>query len=79
MSPTFKSLDTGLTPITPISMRIPEACQFTGLGRSTLYLLIASNEVEVVKIGASTLVLTESLTALIERRRKAGRLNHATR
>ena len=29
-------------------MRIPDACQFTGLGRSTLYLLIASGEIEVI-------------------------------
>lgn len=55
--------------IEPISMRIPDACRFTGISRSTLYLLIARGEVEVVKMGAATLVLTESLRRLIERSR----------
>ena len=56
--------------IEPISMRIPDACRFTGISRSTLYLLIASGEVEIVKLGASTLVITQSLRALVEARRK---------
>lgn len=60
--------------IEPISMRIPDACRFTGISRSTLYLLIARGEVEVVKLGAATLVLTESLRELIERQR-GGRLS----
>lgn len=50
-------------------MRIPDACRFTGISRSTLYLLIARGEVEIVKMGAATLVLTESLRGLIERQR----------
>ncbi|MGQ3230102.1 MAG: helix-turn-helix domain-containing protein [Blastomonas fulva] len=50
-------------------MRIPDACRLTGISRSTLYLLIARGEVEVVKMGAATLVLTESLRQLIERHR----------
>ena len=50
-------------------MRVPDACRFTGLSRSTLYLLIARGEIEVVKMGAATLVLTESLRSLIEGRR----------
>lgn len=55
--------------IEPISMRVPDACRFTGISRTTLYLLIARGEVEVVKMGAATLVLTESLRALIQRQR----------
>lgn len=55
--------------IEPISMRIPDACRYTGISRSTLYLLIARGEVEIVKMGAATLVLTESLRELIERQR----------
>ena len=50
-------------------MRVPDACRFTGISRSTLYLLIARGEVEIVKMGAATLVLTESLRELIERQR----------
>lgn len=55
--------------IEPISMRIPDACRFTGISRTTLYLLISRGEIEVVKMGAGTLVLTESLRAFIEKRR----------
>lgn len=62
----------GLAAIEPISMRIPDACRFTGISRSTLYLLIASNEVEIIKLGASTLVITESLRRLVETRRRPG-------
>jgi len=50
-------------------MRVPDACRFTGISRSSLYLLIARGEVEIVKMGAATLVLTESLRDLIERQR----------
>lgn len=57
--------------IEPISMRIPDACKYTGLSRSTLYLLISRREVEIVKMGAATLVITESLRNLIERQRSS--------
>ncbi|WP_446325701.1 helix-turn-helix transcriptional regulator [Blastomonas sp. CACIA14H2] len=57
--------------IEPITMRVPDACRFTGISRSTLYLLIARGEVEVIKLGSATLVLTESLRQLIERHRNA--------
>lgn len=56
--------------IEPISMRVPDACRFTGISRSTLYLLISRGEVDVVKMGSSTLVLTESLRDLIVRRHR---------
>lgn len=55
--------------IEPIAMRVPDACRYIGIGRSTLYVLIADGELEIVKLGSSTLVLTESLKALIETRR----------
>ena len=50
-------------------MRVPDACRFTGISRSTLYLLIARGEVEVVKMGVATLVMTDSLRSLIEQKR----------
>ncbi len=56
--------------IEPITMRVADACRYTGISRSMLYLLIARGEVEVVKLGAATLVLTESLRELINRRRE---------
>ena len=55
--------------IEPIAMRVPEACRYLGIGRSTLYVLIGEGEIEVIKMGSSTLVLTESLRSLVERRR----------
>jgi excisionase family DNA binding protein len=58
--------------IEPISMRIPEACRYTGISRSTLYVLIARREVEIIKLGASTLVVTESLKHFVEAKRRPG-------
>lgn len=57
------------TNIEPIAMRVPEACRYLGIGRSTLYMLIGEGEIEYIKLGSSTLVLTESLRSLVERRR----------
>lgn len=59
------------TDIEPIAMRVPEACRYLGIGRSTLYVLIGEGEIEFIKLGSSTLVLTESLRSLVEDRRKA--------
>ena len=56
--------------IEPIVMRVPEACRYLGIGRSTLYVLIGKREIEIIKLGSSTLVLTASLRSLVERRRK---------
>jgi excisionase family DNA binding protein len=50
----------------PITVRIPEAIRLTGIGRSKLYELIASGDIEVVKIGRCTLVPMASLYALIK-------------
>ena len=55
--------------IEPIAMRVPEACRYLGIGRSTLYILIGNGEIEFIKLGSSTLVLPESLRALVERSR----------
>jgi excisionase family DNA binding protein len=56
------------TPPRPISVRISEACRLTGIGRSKLYELIAAGEIQIVKIGAMTLVPMGSLERLIEGR-----------
>ncbi|MDB2694136.1 helix-turn-helix domain-containing protein [Erythrobacter sp.] len=60
--------------IEPIAMRVPEACRYLGIGRSTLYVLIGEGEIEFIKLGSSTLVLTESLKSLVERRRNPAEL-----
>jgi excisionase family DNA binding protein len=56
----------------PLAVRIREACRLTGIGRSKLYELIAAGEIEVVKVGAITLVPVSSLTSFL--RRKAANL-----
>ena len=52
----------------PLSVRIKEACRLTGIGRSKLYELIASGEIEIVKVGAMTLVPISSLKGLLRHR-----------
>lgn len=56
--------------IEPISVRIPDAVQITGLSRSRIYQLIASGDIEAAKVGRSTVVLVASLRALILAKRK---------
>ena len=63
--------------IEPITMRVPDACRYIGISRSTLYLLIADGELEIIKLGCSTFVLTESLKALIGRRRAQSKISVA--
>lgn len=53
----------------PLAVRIPDAVRMTGIGRSKLYELIASGEIETVKVGRCTLVPMESLRALLGRLR----------
>ncbi len=62
--------DPAQLPIEPLTVRIPVAAQITGIGRSKLYELIAAGEVDVVKIGASTLITVASLRCLIEKSRR---------
>ncbi|MES2158845.1 MAG: helix-turn-helix domain-containing protein [Pseudomonadota bacterium] len=50
-------------------VRIKEACRITGIGRSKLYELIADGEVEIIKIGAMTMIPIDALSRFIERRR----------
>ena len=54
-------------PIEPLTVRIPVAIQLTGIGRSKLYELIKSGDVETVKVGTATLITMASLRRLVER------------
>lgn len=56
--------------VLPLTVRIPVAVRMTGIGRSKLYELIASGDIQVVKIGSSTLIPVASLQALIARHRR---------
>ncbi len=62
--------DTAQLPLEPLTVRIPVAVQLTGIGRSKLYELIAAGEVDIVKIGASTLITVASLRRLIQKSRR---------
>jgi hypothetical protein len=53
----------------PLAVRIPDAVRMTGLGRSKLYELIASGDLETIKIGRCTLVTIDALKALLAKAR----------
>ena len=48
-----------------LAYTIAEACHAVGIGRTKLYELIGEGRVETRKIGARTVIPTESLRALI--------------
>ena len=48
--------------------RIPEAAWRLGLGRSTLYELIAAGELRAIKIGRAVRIPASELEAWVERR-----------
>jgi excisionase family DNA binding protein len=52
-----------------LSVRIPEAVKMTGISRSRLYELMRSGEIQTVKIGASRLILVNSLQTFLESHR----------
>jgi excisionase family DNA binding protein len=56
-------------PLQPLTVRIRDACRMTGIGRSKLYELIADGEIEILKVGAITLVPVAGLQAFLERNR----------
>ncbi|OYU33955.1 MAG: excisionase [Novosphingobium sp. PASSN1] len=49
----------------PLTVRIAEAVRLTGLCRSKIYELIASGDIETVKVGRCTLIPMASLRALV--------------
>ena len=51
----------------PICVRINDAARTIGVGRTKLYELISSGELETVKIGKATRVTTASLHELVRR------------
>ena len=52
-----------------LTVRIADAIKMLGIGRSKLYKLIGEGEVETIKLGSATLILLESIHALVERQR----------
>jgi hypothetical protein len=57
----------------PLTVRIPVAMRLVGIGRSKFYELIASGNIETIKIGRCTPIPTASLHRLIGQARE-GRL-----
>ncbi len=44
-----------------LAYTIPETCYATGLGRTTVYDLIAKDKLRAIKAGARTLILADSI------------------
>jgi len=52
-----------------LTCTIAQACEVTGLGRTTLYELIGEGQVSTTTVGRRRLVLVQSLLSLIESNR----------
>jgi excisionase family DNA binding protein len=52
--------------VEPLTVRIPRAIEMTGIGRSKIYELIQSGDLDVVKVGRCTLIPLASLKRLVE-------------
>jgi len=55
--------------VKPVTIRIPDVMDMTGLCRSTVYELIASGEIDAAKVGRSTVVFIESVERFLEANR----------
>lgn len=51
-------------PPRPITVRIPEACRMTGIGRSKRYELIKAGDIPTIKVGSMTLVSIKGIEGL---------------
>ena len=56
-------------PPSSLTVRIADATKMLGIGRSKLYQLIGDGELETIKLGAATLIIVNSIHALVERAR----------
>jgi len=61
---------TGPSSVEPICVKVNEAAHMIGVGRTKLYELIASGEIEAIKLGKSTRITTASLHGLVMRQRE---------
>jgi excisionase family DNA binding protein len=51
-----------------ITVPLKTALDMLGVGRTTFYSLIAQGEIDVIKVGRSTLVVVASIKAFVEER-----------
>ena len=56
--------------VEPICVKVNEAARMIGVGRTKLYELIASGQIEAIKLGKSTRITTASLHELVMRQRE---------
>lgn len=49
-------------------VKVTEAVRMTGLSRSRIYELMASGDIAFAKVGASTLIIVDSLRQFVESR-----------
>lgn len=56
----------------PLLMAIPEVSRCLGVGRTTIYQLIASGELQVVRIGKRSLIPSDNVVNLVDRLKAAG-------
>ncbi len=70
LTTTSERTDQAEHPTEILTVRIPIAMRMTGIGRSKFYQLIAAKQVEIVKLGSSTLVVVPSLKRFIESLRR---------
>lgn len=54
--------------VQPIAVRVGDAARITGLCRSKIFQLIASGELDAVKIGKARIVFVDSLNAFLRAR-----------
>lgn len=52
-------------PVEPLSYTVNAAVRATGIGRSTIYAMMADGRLERVKVGKKTLIPRASLEALV--------------
>lgn len=57
-----------LTELEPITVRVGDAARMTGLCRSKIFRLIASGDIEAVKIGKARVVFIDSLKQFLRAR-----------
>lgn len=53
-----------------LTVRISDSARLLGIGKTKIYELIGTGEIETIKLGRATLVIRTSLDDLVERRRQ---------
>lgn len=50
-----------------LTVRVPVAARMLGIGKTKLYELIAADEIDIIKVGRATLIVTTSIERFVER------------